>query len=184
MPFPILAVAGIAIGIGSKLLGSRSRKAGEKARAAALRDNALVQLANTLSGLSAREQEELASARQSKRLGRRSSAVMAARAKAAGADAGVGSAEQVQDVELGESEFLGSIDAQLGMVTADLTRRERGARREFKSAVSAADAGVSGTGQDFLDFANIAAFALNAFDAIPSASGVKAPKKSTGGVAI
>jgi len=169
MGFPILAVAGIAIGVGSKILGSKGRKEGEKARAAALKENALVQLANTLSGLSAREQEELASARQSKRLGRRSSAVLAARAKAAGASAGVGSAEQVQDVELGESEFLGSLDEQLGLVTAELTRRERGARREFGSAISAADAGVSGIGQDFLDFANTAAFAITAIDALPKA---------------
>jgi hypothetical protein len=37
--------------------------------------------------------------------------------------------------------------------------------------VKSADAGVSGLGQDFLDFANTAAFALNAFDAIPKPTG-------------
>ena len=40
-----------------------------------------------------------------------------------------------------------------------------------------ADAGVSGGAQDFLDFANIAAFAINAFDAIPKASNTDDPDK-------
>ncbi len=162
----ILAIAGIAVGIGSQLLGSNARKKAERARAEALKGNALVQFANTLSGLGAREREELAAARQQKRLGRRQSAVLESRAKAAGADAGTGSAEQVQDVQLGESEFLGSIDAQLGLVSAELDRRRRGARREKDAAFKAADSGVSGGLQDFLDFANTAAFALNAFDAL------------------
>jgi len=126
-----IAVAGIAIGIGSKLFGNKARKDAERRRAEALKGNALVQLANQLSGLSAREREELVAANQQRRLGRRQSAILEARAKARGADAGVGSAEQVQDVQLGESEFLGSIDAQLGMVTSELDRRRRRAQAEF-----------------------------------------------------
>ena len=161
-----LAIAGIVVGIGSKLLGNRARHANEKRRAEALKENALVQFANTISGLGAREREELASARQQKRLGRRESAILAARAKAAGASAGTGSAEQVQDVLLGESEFLGSIDTQLGFVTAELERRRRRARKQKESALKSAESGVSGLAQDFLDFANTAAFALNAFDAL------------------
>lgn len=165
------AIAAIAIGIGSQILSNRSKKSGEKKRAEALRENALVQLGNTLSALSAREREELASARQQKRLGRRESAVLAARAKAAGADAGVGSAEQVQDVGLGESEFLSSVDTQLASVTQELERRRRRSRIQFESSVKSANAGVSGIGQDFLDFANTAAFALNAIDALPKSTG-------------
>ncbi len=164
----VLAIAAIGIGIGSRLLGSRARKEAERRRADALRGNALVQLANTLSGLSARQREELAAARQQKRLGRRQSAILEARAIAGGAESGTGSAEQVQDVAMGEAEFLGSIDTQLGMVASEIGRRRRGANREFQSALKAADAGLSGGAQDFLDFTNAVAFGLNAFDALPS----------------
>ena len=168
-----IPLAGVAIGVavGSRILGNRSRKAAERATADALKDNALVQFANTLSGLGAREREELAAARQQKRLGRRQSAILEARAKAAGASAGVGSAEQVQDVQLGESEFLSSVDVQLGFVTGELERRRRRARKTRESAFKSAEAGVSGAGQDFLDFANAAAFALNAFDALDRPTG-------------
>lgn len=166
MPIPILGAIAIGVSVGAKILGSRTRKAGEKARAEALKENALVQLGNTLSGLNARQREELAAARQQKRLGRRQSAILEARAIAGGAESGTGSAEQVQDVALGESEFLSSIDQQLGQVSAELERRRRRSRVQFESAVKNADAGVSGIAQDFLDFANTAAFALNAFDAI------------------
>jgi hypothetical protein len=169
MPFPVIGAVAIGVSIGSKLLGNSARKRAEKARADALKGNALVQLANTLSGLSAREAEELAAARQQKRLGRRQSAVLEARAKAGGAESGTGSAEQVQDVLMGKAEFLGSVDAQLGMVTDQLRRQRSGAKRSFDSAIKAADAGLSGPGQDFLDFANTAAFALNAWDALPTA---------------
>jgi len=167
MAFPVIGAIAIGVGVGSKILGNKARKDAERARAEALRENALVQLANTLSGLSARQREELSAARQQKRLGRRTSAVLAARAKAAGADTGVGSAEQVRDVAVGEAEFIGSIDEQLGMVSAELSRRRRRARVQFESALKAADAGISGGAQDFLDFANTAAFALNAIDALP-----------------
>lgn len=180
MGFPIIGAVAIGIGVGSKILGNRSRNKAEKARAEALKGNALVQLANTISGLNAREREELVAAQQQRRLGRRQSAVLESRAKAAGADAGTGSDEQVQDVGLGESEFLGSIDAQLEMVRGDLSRRRKGALREHKAAVVAANSGISGIGQDFLDFANTAAFALNAFDAFPKAkSNVDAVPEAT-----
>lgn len=169
MPFPVIGAVAIGVSIGSKLLGNSARKRAEQARADALKGNALVQLANTLSGLSAREAEELAAARQQKRLGRRQSAVLEARAIAGGAESGTGSAEQVQDVAMGEAEFLGSVEAQLGMVTDQLRRQRAGARRSFQSAITAAEAGLSGPGQDFLDFANVAAFALNAWDALPTA---------------
>jgi len=169
MGFIIPAIA-IGVSVGSKLLGSKARKEAEEARAAALKGNALVQLTNTLSGLSAREREELAAARQQKRMGRRQSDILEARAIAGGAESGTGSAEQVQDVAMGEAEFLASIDEQLGMVQGELARRRRRAQTEHKSARRAADAGLSGNTQDFLDFANTAAFALNAFDALATAN--------------
>ena len=169
MGFIIPAIA-IGVSVGSKLLGNQARKDAEQARADALKGNALVQLTHTLSGLDAREREELVAARQQKRLGRRQSAVLEARAIAGGTKSGTGSAEQVQDVALGESEFLSSIDAQIGLVQGELARRRKRANIEHRSARSAAEAGLSGPGQDFLDFANVAAFALNAFDAIPRAS--------------
>lgn len=171
MAIPIIGAIAIGVSVGAKILGSRTRKAGEKARAEALKENALVQLGNTLSGLSARQREELAAARQQKRLGRRQSAVLEARAIAGGAESGTGSAEQVQDVAKGEAEFISSIDQQLDLVTAELSRRRRRARIESESAIKNAKAGVSGIAQDFLDFANTAAFALNAFDAINQSSG-------------
>lgn len=170
MGFPIVAAAGFALGVGSKLLGSRARKDAERRRTAARRGNALVQLQTTLAGLGAREKEELASARANKRFGRRQSAVLEARAKAGGAESGTGSAEQVQDIALGQSEFLSAIDTQLDAVESELNRRRKGARLQAESAFRAADADISGPLQDFLDFANTAAFALNAFDALPSAS--------------
>lgn len=169
MPFPVIGAIAIGVSVGSKLLGNSARKKAEEARAEALRGNALVQLTNTLSGLSAREREELVAARQQKRMGRRQSDILEARAKAGGAESGTGSAEQVQDVAMGEAEFLASVDEQLGMVQGELARRRRRSRIEFKSAIKAANAGISGNGQDFLDFANIAAFALNAWDALPTA---------------
>ena len=173
-----LAIAGIAVGIGSQLLGASARRKAEKQKAEALKENALVQFANTLSGLGAREREELAAGRQQKRLGRRQSAILEARAKAAGATAGVGSAEQVQDVQLGESEFLGSIDAQLASVSGELSRRRRGARMQKRAAFKAAESGISGGAQDFLDFANTAAFAINAFAALDT-PGEPATKEPT-----
>ena len=170
MGFPVIGAIAIGVSVGSKILGNQARKDAERARADALKGNALVRLANTLSGLGAREREELAAAQQQRRLGRRQSAVLESRAIAGGAESGTGSAEQVQDVAVGKAEFLASIDVQLGFVQAQLSRRRRGAVREKESAFTAAEAGVSGSGQDFLDFANIAAFALNAFDALPKAT--------------
>ena len=169
MAFPVIGAIAIGVSVGSKLLGNAARNKAAEARAAALKGNALVQLTNTLSGLSAREREELVAARQQKRMGRRQSAVLEARAIAGGAESGTGSAEQVQDVAMGQAEFLASIDEQLGMVQGELARRRRRARTEHASAREAADAGLSGNGQDFLDFANVAAFALNAWDALPTA---------------
>lgn len=166
MAFPVLAVAGIAIGVGAKILGGLSAGKAAEQRTKALKANALAQLTNTVSGLQAREREELAAARQQERLGRRQSDILEARAIAAGAEGGVGSDEQVQDVQMGEAEFLGSVDANLRMVKADLLRRRKGAQREFQSATKAAEAGERGPEQDFLDFANTAAFALNAFDQV------------------
>lgn len=172
MAFPIaIAAIGIGISLGSKILGGQAKKKAEKARAEALKSNALVQLGETFSGLSAREREELASSRQQKRLGRRQSAVLEARARAAGADAGTGSAEQVQDVAMGEAEFVSSIDRQLGLVGQELDRRRRGASKQFESAIKSADAGVSGQGQDFLDFANTLAFGINAFSSLSQPTG-------------
>ncbi len=167
MPFPVIGAIAIGVGIGSRIVGNRARKNAERKRAEALKGNALVQLANTLSGLNARQREELASARQEKRLGRRQSRVLEARAIAGGAESGTGASEQVQDIGLGESEFLSSIDTQLDLVTSELSRRRRGANREFQASLKAADAGISGGAQDFLDFANTLAFGLNAFDALP-----------------
>ena len=174
MGFPVIGAIAIGVGAGSKILASGARKEAERRRAAALKENALVQLTNTLSGLSARQREELSAARQQKRLGRRTSAVLAARATAAGASSGTGSAEQVQDVALGESEFISSIDQQLGLVSAELERRRRRARIQFKSAIKSAKAGVSGRSQDFLDFANTVTFALTAIDALPLPTGASA----------
>lgn len=171
MGFPIVAVAGIAIAVGSKILGNNAEKQKARAQAKAQKENALVQLAETYSGLSAREREELASSRQAKRLGRRQSARLAARAKAAGADAGTGSDEQVRDVQVGEAEFVSGVDAQLSRVNEELDRRRRGARKSFDSQIKAADAGIPGQGQDFLDFANTAAFAINAFSSLSSPTG-------------
>jgi hypothetical protein len=171
MGFPILAVAGIAVSIGSKILGGQAKNKQAKAQAAAQKENALVQLAETYSGLSAREREELASSRQQKRLGRRESARLEARAIAAGADAGTGSDEQVRDVQVGEAEFVSSVEAQLARVNQDLDRRRRGARKSFDSQIKAADAGLPGSGQDFLDFANTAAFAINAFSSLDQPTG-------------
>jgi len=169
MAFPVLAAAGIAVSVGSKILGSRARKEAEERRREARRGNALEQLRHTMSGLSARRAEELAASRQQERFGRRQSAVLEARAKAGGAESGTGSAEQVQDVQLGESEFLSSIDVQLRAVEAELTRRQVGAGKQYEAALRAADADMSGPTQDFLDFANTAAFAINAWDALPKA---------------
>lgn len=184
MPFPVIGAIAIGVSIGSSILGNSARKEAERKRAEALRGNALVQLTNTLSGLSARQREEMVAARQQKRLGRRQSAVLEARAVAGGAESGTGSAEQVQDVLMGKAEFLASIDEQLGMVRGELSRRRRRARVEFRSALVAADAGISGGTQDFLDFANTAAFALNAFDALPRSSSSASSVPEPSGVEI
>lgn len=167
MAFPIIGAVAIGTSIVSGILGSRARRSAERRRAEALEENALVRLASTTSGLAAREQEELANAAQARRLGRRQSAVLEARAVAAGAAAGVGSAEQAQDVQLGLSEFLGSVEENLARTRAQLARGRRGAQREFESARRAARAGVAGPGADFLDFLNIGIGAVQAFGALP-----------------
>lgn len=165
----LLGAIAIGVGIGSSILGNRAKRSAERRRAAALEENALVRLASTTSGLAAREREELANAAQARRLGRRQSAVLEARAVAAGAAAGVGSAEQAQDVQLGLSEFLGSVEENLARTRAQLSRTRRGARREFEAARKAARAGVAGPGADFLDFLNIGLGAVQAFEALPRA---------------
>lgn len=183
MALPILAAAGLAVSIGSRLLGSGARKAAEKRRAEARKGNALLTLSQTLSGLNARRTEELAAARQQKRFGRRQSAVLEAQAIAGGAESGTGSGEQVQDIALGESEFLSSVDTQLAAVETQLMRRRRGAFAQQRQANRAADSDIGGPLQDFLDFANTAAFAINAFDSLRTAadtSSAEAPKAPSG----
>lgn len=163
----LLPAIGIGVGVLSKVLGSSARADAEKARAAALEQNALIRLTSVLSGLQSRERQQLASAAQQRRLGKRQSAVLAARARALGADAGTGSSEQVQDVAVGQAEFLGALDAQLGLVRGELARSRRQARIEFEGARSAARAGVGGPLAQFLDFANIALGTIDAIGNLP-----------------
>jgi len=163
MPLPVLAGIAIGTSIVSGVAGFFAKSNAEKKRAEALEQNALVRLSAQLSGLGAREQEELANARQARRLGRRQSAVLEARARAGGADAGVGSGEQVQDVGLGLSEFLGSVDENLARTRSQIQRGRIGADREFRAARKAAKAGVGGPAADFMDFLNIGVGALNTF---------------------
>ena len=163
-----LAIAGVGIAVGSQIAAWLGRKSAAEKKAAALRNNALTQLGSSLSALGARGREEMAAARQQKRLGRRASAVLESRALAQGASSGTGSVDAVQDVAMGEAEFIGSVDAQLAATNADLLRRKKATFENFFAAQEAAKAGVGGIENDFLDFANTALSAINTFDALNS----------------
>jgi len=172
MPLPVLPAVAIGVGALSKVAGIFSGNKAERDRAKLLEQNALVRLTAQLSGLATRQRQELISAAQARRQGRRQTVVQAARAKAAGASRGVGSATQVQDVFQGGQEFLGSINLQLREVRRQLETQRRAARSEFSSALQAARAGQGGGPlQDLLDFSSIALDTANAFAALPKPRG-------------
>jgi hypothetical protein len=167
MAIPVLPAIAIGVSAASQIYGSiKGDKAAEE-RAKALRHNALTRLTAAYSGLSEKDRLALAQAGQEERLARQESAALAARAKAIAAGGGVSGGEQVADVDMGLSQFLGSLDFNLKQVRDEIRRQRRLAALSYRSEIIAANAGVqTDVLGDFLNFATVGTQAAAQFSSL------------------